>query len=93
MREFIICSAVNYHGTIVGGRRHKNCHNTIKELLNIENDGLDREDQGFLTSTGRFVDRSIAFKIAKKNNQIVHKMFDDCDTGILTSEDLYGIDD
>ena len=89
--EFIICAAVNYDGTIVCGRRHKDCYLTAESLLKKQNvpQFADRENQGFMTSTGRYVTRAEAFKIAKANNQIIHKMFDNDSEGSLTSEDLY----
>lgn len=97
--EFIICAAVNYDGTIVCGRRHGDCYRTAESLLKIctcwrkhQNtmpQFADRENQGFMTSTGRYVTRVEAFTIAKANNQIIHKMFDNDSEGSLTSEDLY----
>ena len=92
--EFIICAAVNYDGTIVCGRRHKDCYLTAESLLkkhvHVQKPQFtDRENQGFMTSTGRFVTRAEAFKIAKANDQIIHKMFDNDSEGSLTSEDLY----
>lgn len=90
-KEFILCAAIDYNGIIVSGRRHKDCYNTLKQLTNIIDDYLlpDRDKQGFLTSTGRFVDRETAFTIAKDNKQIIHNMYDNDSSGILTSEDLY----
>ncbi len=93
--EYILCSAVNHNGTIVCGRRHKDCHNIIENLVGINNADCNREQQGFLTSLNRFVDRKEALIIAKTNKQLVHKMFDD-DTDLnreLTSEDLFGVDE
>jgi hypothetical protein len=100
-KEFIICAAVLINGkTIVCGRRHGDCYETVKNLkplyvsgpnddISVEQTGDDRANQGFMTSHGRFVYRPEAFIIAKDNNQIIHKMFDDDKEGILTSEDLY----
>lgn len=88
--EIIICAAVLYNGIVVTGRRHRDCNNTIELLVNKSGTKLpDREDQGFMTSVGRYVDRKEAFKIAKANNQLIHKMFDYDEEGVLTSEDLY----
>lgn len=89
-KEFILCAAIDYNGIIVSGRRHTDCYNILNQLTNIEDNLLpDRDKQGFLTSTGRFVDRKIAFIIAKENGQIFHKMYDNDSSGSLTSEDLY----
>jgi len=87
MNEFILCASVMYKGTIVSGRRHHNCYTILRELGHDEEP--IREDQGFLTSLGRHVSREEGFLIAKKNNQIFHKMYDNDNTGSLTSEDLY----
>ncbi len=90
IKEFILCAAINYNGSIVCGHRHSTCYEILQKLTGLSDDDLpQREDQGFLTSLNRFVDRKEAFKIAKGNDQIFHKMFDDVDEGILASEDLY----
>lgn len=88
-KEWIICSAIKLGEKVFPGRRHADCAELVKDA------GLDfeRKDTGFLTSTGRYVDRSEAFLIAKANNQIVHTMFDEDKEGILTSEDLFGMED
>jgi hypothetical protein len=89
--EFIICSAVRWQKTIICGRKHKDCYESADALLT--NGGFlerERKHQGFMTSTGRYVDRAEAFKIAKANYQIVHKLFDGVYEGSLNSEDLFG---
>ena len=80
--------------TYVCGRRHKDCYNTIEGLLHNDHEP-DRNDQGFVTSLNRFVDRKEALLMAKENKQLVHKMFDnDADPNReLTSEDLFGVDE
>ncbi len=91
-KEFILCAAVTYKGVIISGYRHSDCADVLKDLLSEHLGFVDtpeRKDQGFLTSHNRFVDRKEAFKIAKANNQIWHKMHDDVDGIELTSEDLY----
>lgn len=90
--EYIICSAVRWKNIAICGRRHKDCYNIADALMNGGFLERERKHQGFMTSTGRFVDREEAFKIAKENNQIIHKMFDNDSTGSLTSEDLFGMD-
>ena len=103
-KEFIICSAVHFkngaksnvtgveNGTVIFGKRHNDCNNVLRGLLGDFVAIPEREQQGFLTSNNRYVSRSEAFKIAKSNNQIIHKMFDNDNEGSLTSEDLYGCD-
>lgn len=88
--EFVICSAVKWQNTIICGRKHKNCYEIADALMNGGFLERERKHQGFMTSTGRYVDRAEAFKIAKANNQIVHKLFDDVTEGNLNSEDLFG---
>ena len=104
MKEFIICAAIYYDdgeiydaqptniefGLIVTGRRHRDCHNTLDLITKGDYTVIiDREHQGFLTSTNRFVSREEAFQIAKQNNQIYHTLHDDVDENDLISEDLY----
>lgn len=91
-KEFILCAAIRlFNGTIVSGFRHKDCYEVLRDLVPdlTESEEPGREDQGFLTSKNRYVDRAEGFKIAKENKQIIHSMFDNDDEGQLTSEDLY----
>lgn len=100
--EFILCASLYYNiegkwphqpknienGFVVSGRRHHNCFQT----LNIINPKFDRSlvVQGFLTSTDRFINRTEAFELAKKNGQIKEvKEFEDVVGNQLFSEDLY----
>ena len=85
-------------GFVVTGRRHHNCYSTLqaiadtigmKEILKNQIERIDRDHQGFITSSDRYVDRKEGFKIAKENNQIFHKMHDKENEGVLISEDLY----
>lgn len=73
-QEYILCSAIDYNGIIICGRRHGDCYKILESLVpDIKESELpDRTKQGFLTSTNRYVDRRLAWKIAKANNQIVH---------------------
>ena len=68
--ERILCSALNYNGTIVAGMGQAKC---IKAILDLNPDAdteVINNNQGFLTSKGRFVDRFEAWDIAMANNQI-----------------------
>lgn len=85
-------------GFIVSGRRHHNCYATLSAIatsINLDErirliiNKADRDHQGFLTSTDRYVDRKEGLTIAKANNQIYHKMHENEVGGILISEDLY----
>jgi hypothetical protein len=95
--ERILCAALLYNGHIVSGYRHSDCYLTIANVLGIETDCDDwsnkipnmpgRREQGFLTSTNRFVGRAEAFTIAKEANQL--KLgYSEGQEKILTSEDL-----
>lgn len=92
-KETILCSAINYKGTIVCGHRHSDCYEVLGKLAsNLDTTELPkREDQGFLTSLNRFVDRKEAWKIAKANNQIQfgYNSALDNEDSILISENLY----
>jgi hypothetical protein len=89
-QEFILCSALDYNGTIISAARHSDCYAIIKKLF--DNPVLpERDKQGFLTSRNRFVDRWEAWQIAKLNNQIRYgeEASDNGDESILISENLY----
>ncbi len=102
MREYIICSAIHIDdnkvhphkpknietGFVVCGRRHHNCYATLC-LINPDFEyKANRNEQGFLTNTDRFVNRKEAFQIARCASQLRLKGEWDQDS-ILTSEDLY----
>jgi len=88
------------NGFVICGRRHHNCYSSFQNLavaLGISDSTIaknlitrtDRDNQGFVTSTNRYVNRAEAFKIAKLNNQIYHSLHENETEGILISEDLY----
>lgn len=88
-KERIICAAI--HNTedkdmagyplIYCGHRHCNILWQSKLI------SRDPDHQGFLTSSGRFVDRKEGLKIALENNQILN--VNDIRGNNLYSEDLY----
>ena len=89
MSEYILCAAIslpirdNEPPIIIGGFRHGDCMtNAIKMgYLNY----ISQDEQGFLTSKGRFVDRKEAKIIAKNANQLLRdSIFEN-----LISEDIY----
>lgn len=90
MIEFIDCAAIKWrlkgnkgNGNIIKGPNHARCIEvfSIMDLYQKDRD-LRFEKQGFLTNTGRFVDRKEAYSIARKADQLTS---DRCD-GILYSE-------
>ena len=92
-REFILCASLKFHDNIVSGHRHSDCYELIRKMCpNIADTSLpQREDQGFLTSLNRHVDRREGWKIAKENNQIKWGLNASCDNedSQLISENLY----
>lgn len=77
-------------GFVVAGRRHHNCIYTAS--LMGEADPViaaamkSRDNQGFLTSHDRYVSRSTAVLIARKQGQL---LVPEMHTEELTSEELY----
>jgi hypothetical protein len=69
-KEYIVCSALNYEGTIFAGIGQSYCIRAILKLNPKPDPDIINNNQGFITSTGRFVDRFEAWDIAKANNQI-----------------------
>lgn len=87
MKERILCSAIDYHGTIICGHRHGDCYDILRALKPNVEDLPERDKQGFLTSENRFVLRPEALKIALENDQVVYGKESTVD--ILISENLY----
>jgi len=88
--ERCICAAIKLpNGDLVKGRRHNNCISLAVEL------GASRGDiagaiQGFMTTTGRFVDRKVGMEIQKASGLPSKYSHDGVYRGeILFSEDLY----
>jgi len=86
--EICICAAViATDGTIIRGQRHRDCRDSI--VKRGKNPGKEWESEGFITSSGRFVNREEGFKLMQsvkwesKNPQ----GYQAC--GWLFSEDLY----
>ena len=105
-KEFIMCSAIHYKngaestitniesGVVICGKRHGDCYAILKGILPVDvniSELPDRDDQGFLTSHNRYVDRKEAWKIAKENGQILHGYVcsDQGEDSKLISENLY----
>lgn len=69
MTEKIKLACIKYNDKLYTGFNHGECFNKMKE------DGLEgygNEGQGFITDTGRFVDRKEAYFIAKEAGQIAY---------------------
>lgn len=91
MNERIICAAIRLpNGKLFYGHRHNHCKEAARgELswtLNRKQMITVRMEEGFITSYGRFLDRQAAWKIAKKEKQIIKQTGAQ---GVLYSEDLY----
>lgn len=80
--EKIKCAALRFYlepsgeEVIVVGMNHANCFMMAHEQyqLQFHDRNKERDTQGFMTTTDRFVDRSEALEIAKKNNQLKYKI-------------------
>lgn len=85
-------------GFVVSGRRHNNCYATIKAIYGDLDKFLaitehKNEDQGFITSLNRYVDRNEGFIIAKEAKQLLYpRLYDPNQPNFLTSECLFPTD-
>lgn len=74
MKEtYIICSAINYKGHVIAGRRHGDAFTTLETFLDPEiYKKIKREDvvAGFIDNWGDFHTREEAWVIADKADQI-----------------------
>lgn len=88
-KEIIICAAVRHDNKVWRGHRHPQALAAMKDTLSYTMNRKEMmeqkvgEDQGFLTSTNRYVNRTEAAQIAREAGQITHKNIE------LYSEDLY----
>ncbi len=91
--EKIICAAikVNDIDKVFYGHRHSHAISAMHDGLSWEHSRKEimsmKTIQGFVSSTGRFVERNEAFTIAMKNNQILDQ--NNTRGNELYSEDLY----
>lgn len=81
--EQIFLSAVLKDGIIYAGLRHNNC---IHHITERGKHYKPSDPQGFLTTTGRFVDRIEGLAIATAAGQLIRKTNPQ---DILFSEDLW----
>lgn len=89
MSEYILCAAIslsirdNEPPIVIGGYRHGDCFTTAINMGYANY--ISQDKQGFITSTGRFVDRKEAKVIARNANQLLRdSVFEN-----LISEDIY----
>jgi hypothetical protein len=82
--EKIVSSAIIHRGVIYAGKRHHHCIAAIKEEIGERTPGSD--PRGFLTDTGRFLNRVEAAKLALANGQVDKLHYS---STMLFSEDLW----
>lgn len=70
MTERIVAAAV-FRGVVISLPAPARHHTILQSLDAMAVDATGFHDQGFLTSTGRYVNRVEAFGIAFKANQII----------------------
>jgi len=100
MEERIICSAIwfdddiaranqnVFSGFVVAGLRHSDCYRTASVFDPEHKYKKYRNEQGFLTSENRFVNRKEALSIAISARQVNKKELHNQLIGLF-SEDLY----
>jgi hypothetical protein len=79
--EKVICAAVRAsNGKVVRGDRHHDAIRTLQDMPGYENEQPSGDNQGFMTSTNRFVNRAEAYRL---------HFPDRTERGELQSDDLY----
>lgn len=62
--EIVICAAVRAsNGKIVRGYRHNDAIRALQAMDGYQDEQPHREDQGFITSADRFVNRQEAYRL------------------------------
>ena len=91
MNEIIICAAIKVNNLIFRGHRHCHCFAAMNDQLSWDMTRQQikqlNQEQGFITSRNKFVDRKTALLIALENNQV--KDLSQIRGEELYSEDLY----
>lgn len=90
-KEIVICAAIRMKdGYIIRGHRHADCIRTMQGIPKYKKEWAFGENQGFVTSTNRYVSRIEGAKLQKaagiksrmpEGQEFLH--------GELYSEDLY----
>jgi hypothetical protein len=70
--EKIVSGAIRYKGEVFTGQFHADAVRKIWELYPETQEDMSDLEEGFMTSTGRFVDRKEAGEIAEKATQLTH---------------------
>lgn len=70
--EKILCAAIKYSGGVILGPNHANCLFMLAEIRGTHASRAD-DEQGFVTTTNRFVDRKEAYDIAEREGQLTGK--------------------
>ena len=84
--EMILAAAIRHDGIVYSVPKPGRHHNVIR-IMNRRGMGPETmREQGFLTNTGRFVDRKEACLIARAADQIMLKTEP---VGLLFSEDVW----
>jgi hypothetical protein len=88
MKEICICAAVRAtDGTIIKGHQHRDCRDSI--VRRGKKPGKNWNDEGFITSNNRFIDREEAFKLMQSVGWQSKNLQGYQLCGWLFSEDLY----
>jgi hypothetical protein len=70
--EKIVSGAIRYRGEVFTGQFHADAVTKIWELYPETKEDMTDFEEGFVTSTGRFVDRKEAGEIAEIATQLTH---------------------
>ncbi len=91
--EICICAAIRYKGKIWRGHRHGDCMSAMRDEISFNHTRKEMmhmklfEDQGFMTSENRYVDRVEGLRLQKAAE--IKSADKDGYRTILFSEDLY----
>ncbi len=94
VREFCICAAIRMPGgEVIHGHRHNNCYDVVRNRTGealVPREDIVHAKQGFVTSTGRFVDREEGMSIQRDSGRPsrYHKHGEYLGESLF-SEDLY----
>jgi hypothetical protein len=86
--ETIDRAAIQYDGVVYSVARPGRHHNVIRSMVaqGLPNEAMRLQNQGFITSSGRFVDRKEAAIVARFAGQIIREP---TPPNMLTSEDVW----
>ena len=91
MTEFCICAAIKMpDGEVIYGHRHSHCYDVVRARTNVDRLDIVHAEQGFVTSTGRFVNRKEGMILQRASGKASCYSKDGQYRGDdLFSEDLY----